>query len=73
MDTRAVSATVGRNVAAAVTRTGHTPNSLLKTAGIPAEHIRTRLNGETPFTCAELLNIALTTRTHPADFLAGSA
>jgi hypothetical protein len=73
MDTRAVNARVGGNVATTLTRTGHTPDALLKTAGIPAEHIRTRLNGETPFTCAELLNIAVHTRTHPADFLAGAA
>jgi hypothetical protein len=73
MDTRAVNARVGGNVATTLTRTGHTHDSIAKTAGIPAEHIRTRLNGETPFTCAELLNIAVATRTHPADFLAGAA
>lgn len=73
MDTRATNTAVGRNIQAAATRTGHTSTQLLKTAGIPAEHIRTRLNGETPFTCAELLNIAITTHTHPADFLAGAA
>lgn len=73
MDTRTLNTRVGSNVATTLTRTGHTPNSIAKTAGIPAEHIRTRLNGETPFTCAELLNIAITTHTHPADFLAGAA
>jgi hypothetical protein len=73
MDTRAVNTRVAGNVATTITRTGHAPRQILKTAGIPAEHIRTRLNGETPFTCAELLNIAITTRTHPADFLAGAA
>jgi hypothetical protein len=73
MDTRAVNTRVAGNVATTITRTGSTPAATLKTAGIPAEHIRTRLNGETPFTCAELLNIAVQTRTHPADFLAGAA